>query len=314
MPLAAEPQPPNPQISAKPPRPKKKPHPRPDHCLNCGIPASGKFCAECGQETKDHTVALKPLLQDLLAEVVSWDSKLLRTVIPLLFRPGFLTNEYNTGRRVPYLSPLKLYLTVSVVFFLVLTWKNPLAGNVQIGVPAGHTAHTRLSFSGRSEPLPYSVAEYDARQKRLPPAAQDPLLARQFVHHVVRAGQNPQTFLNALLGDIPKMMFFLLPLFAVSLKLLYLRTRRLYVEHLIFLLHVHAFAFFLLAPLLLVHPDWFIIAVWLALYVYVAVAMRVVYKQNWAKTLGKFHLLLTGYIVLLALCIAGTALTALWLL
>lgn len=101
--------------------------PRPDHCLNCGRAADGNFCAHCGQEVKDHTVALRPLLTDLMAEIVSWDSKLLRTVKALVFQPGFLTNEYNAGRRVPYLSPLKLYLTVSVLFFLVLSWKAPLS-------------------------------------------------------------------------------------------------------------------------------------------------------------------------------------------
>ena len=309
-----------PQTETAPPRfalPRRKPktpRPRPNHCLNCGEAATGNFCVQCGQETKDHTVALRPLLSDLLAEVVSWDSKLLRTVVPLLFHPGFLTNEYNAGRRVPYLSPLKLYLTISVLFFLVLSWKNPLAGNVQVGVPANRAAHDTISFGGRApDPLPHSEAEYDARQKRLPPAVQDPPLARQFVHHVIRAGQSPKMFLNALLGDIPKMMFFLLPAFAVSLKLLYLRTRRLYVEHLIFLLHIHAFAFLLLTPLLVAHPDWAVLAVCLALYVYVLVAMRVVYKQNWGKTLVKFHLLVIGYVVLLSLCIAGTTLAALWL-
>ena len=56
------------QTPEKPPRPvlprlssrkKKPPRPRPDHCLNCGQPADGSFCAHCGQENKDHTVALR---------------------------------------------------------------------------------------------------------------------------------------------------------------------------------------------------------------------------------------------------------------
>ena len=117
-----------------------------------------------------------------------------------------------------------------------------------------------------------------------------------------------------MLNDIPKMMFFLLPLFAVMLKLLYLHPKRLYVEHLIFLLHVHAFGFLLLGPLLLVHPDWLVVAVFLVLPVYILAAMRVVYKQGWPKTLVKFSLLSLGYVVLLSLCFAGTAIAALWLL
>ena len=166
---------------------------------------------------------------------------------------------------------------------------------------------------GHPEPIPRTAAEYDTYQKRLAPAQRDPYFVRLFVHHVIRAGGDRQGFLAALLGGIPKMMFLLFPLFAVSLKLLYWRTKRLYVEHLVFLLYVHAFAFLILTPLLLTHLDWLVVSTFLALLVYVVVALRVVYKQNWGKTLGKFFLLNVGYVFLLSLCLAGTALAALLL-
>ncbi len=311
-----------PQTPAKPPRftpprrknrkTKKPPRPRPDHCLNCGHAADGNFCAHCGQENKDHTVALRPLLSDLLAELASWDSKLLRTVAALLFRPGFLSNEYNAGRRIGYVSPLKLYLTASVLFFLVLAWKAPLNKKNVVIAPSGVT----FSPAGGKIPAPVSrtAAEYDARQRALPPARRDSPLSGTMIHHLFKARQSPKGFVSSLLGDIPKMMFFLLPLFAISLKLLYLRRKRLYVEHLVFLLHVHAFAFLALTPLLLVRPGWLVRAASLALLVYGLTAMRAVYKQSWGKTLVKSTLLCVGYIFLLTLCIVGTTLVALWLL
>ena len=302
-------------VSSRPPAKKPRPvPPRPERCLNCGAAAAGNFCADCGQENKNHTVALRPLLSDLLTELASWDSRLGRTVTALVARPGFLTNEYTAGRRVRYLSPLKMYLTVSVLFFLLLAWKNPLGSQIQMGISPAQSPQTILVFGGGpGEPLPHSEAEYDAYQKRLPAAKRDTPLEQSFVHHVIRAGQSKQEFVNALVGDIPKMMFFLLPAFAVALKLLYLRRKRLYVEHLVFLLHVHAFAFLLLMPLLLLHPDWLIVTIFLALPAYVLVAMRVVYRQGWPKTLLKFTLLGTGYFVLLSLCIGGTVLVALML-
>lgn len=313
MPAALEPQTP-----AKPPRfalprlKQKPPRPRPEQCLNCGRMADGNFCAFCGQENKDHTVALRPLLSDLLAEVASWDSKLMQTLIPLVIRPGFLTNEYNAGRRIGYLSPLKLYLTVSVLFFLVLSWKAPLnKNNVAI-----NTSGVTYSYSG-SGPRALNartVEEYDASQKRKPPARRDPPLLRTMIHHLFKAKEDSRTFVSAILGGFPKMMFFLLPLFAVTLKLLYLRTKRLYVEHLIFLLHVHAFAFLVLTPLLLLPPVWRGLFVGLALPVYFIAALRAVYKQGWPKTLTKFALLGLGYVLLLALCFVGTTLVALLLL
>ena len=315
MPPVLEPPAPVKPRFALPRRKKKPPRPRPDHCLNCGHAADGNFCAHCGQENKDHTVALRPLVSDLLAEVISWDSKLLRTLVPLVIRPGFLTNEYNAGRRIGYLSPLKLYLTVSVLFFLVLSWKAPLNKKNVVISPSG------VAFSMGSGKIPApttrTAAEYDAKQKALPPSKRDPPLLGTMIHHLFKARQSPQTFVSAIIGDIPKMMFFLLPLFAVSLKLLYLRTKRLYVEHLVFLLHVHAFAFLLLGPLLLVPLVWQGLPVGLVrlvLPIYFIAAMRAVYKQGWPKTLTKFFLLVLGYVILLALCFTGTTFVALWLL
>ncbi len=281
----------------------RKKKPKPDHCLNCAAPATGKFCAECGQEIKDHSVSLGPLLADGLAELASWDSKLFRTLTPLVIRPGFLTNEYNAGHRVPYLSPLKLYLTISVLFFLLLSWKNPLGSVVVISSDGLHASTSSTNTSSSRSP---SATDTTTNTNVLFEGA--------MTRRLLRAKQNKTGFVSALLNDIPKMMFFLLPLYAVTLKLLYRRTKRLYVEHLIFLLHVHAFAFLLLAPLLLVHPDWLVVTVFLVLPVYILAALRVVYKQGWIKTAVKFSLLGFGYVLLLSLCFVGTLLAALWLL
>ncbi len=193
------------EIPAPSPLPKigRKRKPRPDHCLNCGIPATGKFCAECGQEIKDHSVALGPLLSEGLSELASWDSKLLRTLVPLLFRPGFLTNQYNTGKRVPYLSPVKLYLTLSVLFFLLLSWTHPAAKFVQ-----AYPGAIKIDSDG-SKPARLEAVHAHSRTA----------FERAMERGAARANQSPQMLIASLLSGIPKMMFFLLPLFAATLKL-----------------------------------------------------------------------------------------------
>ncbi len=206
----------------------------------------------------------------------------------------------------------RLYLTVSVLFFLALAWRAPLNQHNIVITPGGVAFGTGAGISPRPSRVRRRSTTLTSGRCR-PPGGNSPLLGTM-IPHLFKAKQSPQTFVSTLLGDILKMMFFLLPLFAVSLKLLYLWTKRLYVEHLIFLLHVDAFMFLLLTTLLLVPTAWRLPFAGLALAVYVAVALRAVYTQGWPKTLTKFVLLGLGYIVLLALCFADTTLVALWLL
>ena len=56
----------------------------------------------------------------LLDDIFSFDSRASRTLWPLITRPAFLTKEYFAGRRVHYVPPLRLYLFISIVFFISL--------------------------------------------------------------------------------------------------------------------------------------------------------------------------------------------------
>ena len=311
-----------------------------DHCLNCHRPTGpdDNFCPNCGQQNEDATVSFKPLVADALSEMASWDSKLLRTVIPLLFRPGFLTNEFLAGRRIRYLSPLKMYLVISAVFFLILPFSH-LTDNLQVD-PGGISTHAatphqkRISISDDSErsekvqivgddvpltALPKTVAAYDARQRDTHTPHHDGFWKALVSRQVIKARANKQTFtqsvIQGLIGDLPKMMFVLLPLFALLLKMTYLRRKRLYIEHLIFALHSHAFLFILLTlavltPAVGVAPGlaWEICAVLVPMYL--LVALRRVYQQGWPKTAVKFLWLAFNYVILLSVAFAVTAVAA----
>src|SRR5438552_230547 len=99
----------------------KEPEPRPQNCLNCGIavPREDVFCGQCGQENEHSPVSFAALMREAWEEFIKIDGKLLVTLGLLLFRPGYLTQEYVRGRRTAYLSPFKMYITVSALFFLV---------------------------------------------------------------------------------------------------------------------------------------------------------------------------------------------------
>jgi len=158
--------------------------------------------------------------------------------------------------------------------------------------------------------LPATVEAYNAQQ-RDPRQTPDPKLVQYLKRQIIKVEQNPKSLSDALLDYIPKMMFVLLPAFALSLKLIYLRSKRFYIEHLIFSLHLHAFLFLLLTLILLVElavPRAAAAATPLAVIaalLYPYFAMRVVYKQSWGKTFVKYNLLAFNYLFLAAFTFLG---------
>ena len=93
----------------------------PDHpnCLNCGTELRGQYCGSCGQRARGRLISLWELLQDAFGDLFEIDSRLWRTLIPLLIRPGRLTLDYLEGKRARYMPPFRMYLVLSVVFFVV---------------------------------------------------------------------------------------------------------------------------------------------------------------------------------------------------
>ena len=93
----------------------------PDHpnCLNCGAELQGQYCGICGQRARGRLISLWELLQDAFGDLFEIDSRLWRTLIPLLIRPGRLTLDYLEGKRARYMPPFRMYLVLSVVFFVV---------------------------------------------------------------------------------------------------------------------------------------------------------------------------------------------------
>ena len=105
---------------------RKEKRARPEHCLNCGRrPLTTHFCPDCGQENSPHAISMAHLMGDVMEEFVKWDGRLFRSLALLLFFPGRLTQEYNAGRRVNYISPFKMYFVVSAIFVFLLSWSRP---------------------------------------------------------------------------------------------------------------------------------------------------------------------------------------------
>src|SRR5581483_323837 len=89
-------------------------------CANCGTELLGPHCYACGQPVKGMVRHLGSILHDMADTVLNIDSRIFRTLLPLYFRPGFLSTEYFAGRRVRYVTPFRLYFFLSVAAFLLI--------------------------------------------------------------------------------------------------------------------------------------------------------------------------------------------------
>jgi hypothetical protein len=127
------------------------------------------------------------------------------------------------------------------------------------------------------------------------------------------------SFLKQLLDNIPAALFVLLPLMALALKILYPLSKRYYVEHLLFVLHFHAFFFLILTlqilfsrmagwlglPELVTNLSVFVVSLYVPVYLYKA--MRRVYAQGRTITILKYFMLVLTYLVGLALMLTFAA-------
>jgi Protein of unknown function (DUF3667) len=105
-------------------------------CPNCGKPMIGAYCAVCGQERDTHRRSVWGLAKVFFEDLVSFDSRILRTGWALVSRPGELACAFREGRTQRYLPALRLYLFVSLIFFLVLGLGNiAILQLVVVGTP-----------------------------------------------------------------------------------------------------------------------------------------------------------------------------------
>ncbi len=273
-------------------------------CLNCGETLGGKFCSQCGQKDGEPHPTLSQLASELVGEFVSVDSRHLRTLRLLLFRPGQLTRDYLAGRRIRFLSPLKTYLLASVLLFGLLALLPKAHVSVVTGVPlnaapAPAKHGTELSFS-----LPERY----------------PIFDRQLQAAAARAKANPQAFAEAVRANVPRVFFLLLPAFALFLRLFY-RGGWHYLDHLVFALHYHAFVFLDLTALAVLRRPWVPSAVaWvlgpvcvLGLLAYLPIALRRVYGGSRGRTLLKLLGLGALYFLVFGAGLALMVLATLWL-
>jgi hypothetical protein len=130
-------------------------------------------------------------------------------------------------------------------------------------------------------------------------------------------GTNLQLFVKTLISNLPYMMLCCIPLFALVLKILYIRRHIFYIDHLIYALHIHSFAY--VATILIIlttigsnrvaageFAGWIIAVLWLTFAVQIFLSIRRVYRQSWFVSIFKFIFGWFVYLIVLSVALAAT--------
>jgi hypothetical protein len=286
----------------------------PARCKNCDALLLGRFCVNCSQAANVHVPTTRELMHELLEGITHSDSRLWRTLATLWFKPGKLTQEFVAGRRVAYLPPFRLYLILSIIFFLLASFIHTRVEMVKFddafkpasppASPAGAAKQAAKSITNCDDFVTY----FSGRPTWNPR-----------IKHVCEAvlQDNGGNLVHLAIGTASKAMFIFLPLIAFLNMLLYWRPRYRYAEHLLFFVHLHAFYFsvaFVMLSLTDAADAWpkfagaasFLgtILGW-TLPVYTLSAMRRVFRRSWPGTLFKAAVLFVVYSIVGGLTVAG---------
>lgn len=351
------------------------------YCPNCEneqLPEN-HFCHHCGQKHTDIKRPFWSFFKEFLDTNFNFDSKILRTIFPFLFKPGYLTRLYVEGKRTQYFPPLRIYLFVMVFFFIGVGFvlkqikeqkldekmkkkalyikmdsvyndvnakfdKNPtlFQTNQQkdtikkillnaidnhrdtkeiqrkrgTKLERGDTLKRETKRKTKSGENSITFGKKKIKMTDIDIATLTPeeiikkykytdFWDKLLVTQVVKAAQNPadgiSDFLTSKLWWLNLLM---IPMVAFILKLMYLRRKRFYAEHLIFSFHLSAFLFLLAIPMLFVkmindkYIGLVISAVFIIGTLYTTLAMKNVYQQSWKKTI--FKMLVFNFLYILA--------------
>lgn len=398
-----------------------------NECLNCHETIKdSNYCSNCGQINTNKQVHLKHFFIDFLSDYFTFDSKFTNSFFPLFSKPGFLTNEYNNGKRISYILPLRLYFFTTIMFFIIISITDKLNSNntlkeapkdvsalsidsllIDDETVSAESRYKMVNLFSRK----YSVKENDKRISNLPDTLSHYIsmnypelsmssadfigrnLYYRFTYYkkkkkrrtVPKTSGQMHTFLNQyqltdsvkngnlfkrissrnriafdtfvdstrvlfhsdsvnmyypkisssnwtifntaadslekgfyrdfvkkaeiisemdqgafkkeIVSQIPKVMFLILPLFALILKLIYVRQGIFYINHLIFSLHAHTILFlYILVPLVYEHWTTVVFCVF-GIIIHMFMSLKNVYKQSKKWTMLKFFLLTSLYII-----------------
>lgn len=296
-------------------------------CLNCEyiFDASFHFCPQCGQANKENKLDFKYFISEFLSANFNLDSKIFQTIKLLLWSPATLTKAFLEGKRTRYITPVRLYLIISLVYFFVLSFDDFSANmnndgflRVNVSNENDSTVISNAMDSLNVSRVLDSLAIPDKGAERISELTADStdIIEQKLVPKLkkLNTAQGRQDFWKLLTEYASLGMFVLMPFSALLLFGLF-SAKSYYLQHLILSLHLHSLAFLLFTffniVALLISWQVFDILEIILLIVVVVTCLKSYYNLGWGRAIWKSLLFLFLYDVLLLfffLIIAGASL------
>ena len=88
-------------------------------CLNCNITLDGNenYCPDCGQRNNINQLNFRLVVDEFVGNLITYDSRVWKTAVPLILKPGRVAFEFIGGKRKYFVNPFRTYFTVSLLFF-----------------------------------------------------------------------------------------------------------------------------------------------------------------------------------------------------
>ncbi|MCE3290167.1 MAG: hypothetical protein K0R83_2179 [Caulobacter sp.] len=280
-------------------------------CDDCGVPLIGRYCHACGEDSQPPRRELKALLKDGLDNVFSFTEHVPATARDLVLDPGRILRGLRDGDRKRYLTPFKLYVSASVVFFLFLAISGVSLMQFEVRRTGGPISVTQLADGtaemkgfyiqartlmpeGRTKPDPQVAATLKKAAAELPDEGN-----RSFIAAVLLAVEKPQLINDDIATWAPRALWLLMPLYALMIWPLY-RRGTLAVDHFIFSLwgHTTLYLLMILGGLWnLALPKIGLGLVLLAYQAYLTVGLKTYYGRSWVGAVVKGGLISAAYTV-----------------
>ncbi|MBD0822797.1 DUF3667 domain-containing protein [Aestuariibaculum marinum] len=301
-------------------------------CRNCEnrFEQGFDFCPYCGQKSNDQ-LTVSVLFYNTISNYFSVDARFFKSFIPLMIKPGYLAKRFVEGKRLLYLHPAQMYLFISVVFFFLFSFisrkqvetVNKVLEKKEIPVVVHDSLKTQIidslrnvtttkyidkndfSFDGRTVD---SLIAIDAPKEAIFQAmgvnSDAGFFKRRIYAQILKfyKQRNGGSILQAFYDSIPIAMFFLLPIFAFILKLLYYKKVP-FSYNLVFSLYFFAFVFMLFSFLVIVDliwqpMSWLNNIVLIVVFIYFYFAIIKFYNQSKLKSLFKSFLATFSFLLM----------------